>query len=192
MKNLVVLLYVISALVVSVLSNECYYVFSPNSTTSEESKIECIGDRCMSAFQYANSDGNTIKSLFKNCANESLCGTYGSIALENFIFSYFVHCCDGNLCNTEKYERPEEDPTPNGKKCPSAYCTGNLEECKSEKEMNCTGSMDRCFEFRVEEDHPGEPTRNSSVKGCANSDGCKHNFDGTIGVTASRKTYLRC
>ncbi|KAM4014876.1 uncharacterized protein ACNLHF_001609 [Anomaloglossus baeobatrachus] len=192
MKNPVVLLYVISALVVSVLSYKCYYVFSPNSTTSEESEIECIGNRCMTACQYGHNHKDEFKSLYKNCANESLCGTKGSLALENVNFNLFVHCCNGSLCNTEKYERPEEDPTPNGKTCPSAYCTGNLKECKRDKEMNCTGSMDRCFDFRVEEYYPGEPTKNYSIKGCANYDACKHDFESAIGITVTRKKYLRC
>ncbi|XP_075184697.1 urokinase plasminogen activator surface receptor-like, partial [Anomaloglossus baeobatrachus] len=171
-------------------SHKCYYVFSPNSTTSEESEIECIGDRCMTACQYAYNHGDNFKSLFKNCANESVCGTKGSLAVENIIFRFFVLCCNGSLCNIGKYELPVEDPTPNGKKCPSAYCTGNLEECKSDKEMNCTGSMDRCFEVRTEGKYPGEPTKNYSIKGCANSDGCKYNFDTALGVAQHKKLLI--
>ncbi|KAM4016852.1 phospholipase A2 inhibitor 31 kDa subunit-like [Anomaloglossus baeobatrachus] len=191
MKNLVVFLYVIFALVVSVLSYECYYVFSPNSTTSKESKIDCIGARCMTASQYAYNHGDNFRSLFKNCANESLCGSKGSLAVENLMFRFFVRCCNGSLCNTGKYELPEEDPTPNGVKCPSAYCMGNLEECKTEKEINCTGSMDRCFDFRTEGKYPGEPTKNYSVKGCVNSDACRYNFNSALGVAENIK-FLRC
>ncbi|KAM4016938.1 uncharacterized protein ACNLHF_003094 [Anomaloglossus baeobatrachus] len=155
MKNLVALLCIISALVGSVFSYKCFSCFSPNSTTCNQSESECLGDRCMTASQYTFNGEVEFKSLIKACANETLCGIKGAIARENVKFRFFVHCCTGNLCNTDKYELQEEDPKPNGKKCPSAYCTNTLEDCKSDKEVNCTGSMDRCFDYRAEVINPG-------------------------------------
>ncbi|KAM4016854.1 uncharacterized protein ACNLHF_003004 isoform 2-T2 [Anomaloglossus baeobatrachus] len=103
--------------------------------------------------------------------------------------------CLGDRCMTcsQFIDRiPVEDPTPNGVKCPSAYCVGTLEECNSTKEMNCTGSMKNCFQFRGEVQHPGETWHNYSAKGCANNDACKYNFDSAVGLSERPRRELIC
>ncbi|KAM4014683.1 uncharacterized protein ACNLHF_001473 isoform 2-T3 [Anomaloglossus baeobatrachus] len=103
--------------------------------------------------------------------------------------------CLGDRCMTASqytYNISAEDPTPNGLKCPTAYCTGNLQECKKDKEMNCTGSMNRCFEFRGDVTDPGDTEGKFSVKGCSNADCCKFNFDSAIGVSEIKKEFVNC
>ncbi|KAM4016853.1 phospholipase A2 inhibitor and Ly6/PLAUR domain-containing protein-like isoform 1-T1 [Anomaloglossus baeobatrachus] len=192
MKSLVALLCTISAVVVSVFSYKCYSCISGNSTTCKESEVECLGDRCMTCSQFIDRKHKVLKSILKSCANETLCGAIGSIAIEKVMYRFYAKCCTGNLCNTDEYELPVEDPTPNGVKCPSAYCVGTLEECNSTKEMNCTGSMKNCFQFRGEVQHPGETWHNYSAKGCANNDACKYNFDSAVGLSERPRRELIC
>ncbi|KAM4015054.1 uncharacterized protein ACNLHF_001742 [Anomaloglossus baeobatrachus] len=192
MKNLVAILYIVSALVVLVLSLNCYSGFSSKSTKYNESEIECMGDRCMAASQYIFINGSVFNSFLKGCANETMCGAKGSASVGSLRYRFNVNCCTGYLCNSGEYELPAEDPTPNGKKCPSAFCTGTLEECKSDKVMNCTGSMDQCYEYRADATVPGGREMKFSVKGCLNDDACKFNFDCAIGVSILQRKYLKC
>ncbi|KAM4015539.1 uncharacterized protein ACNLHF_002196 [Anomaloglossus baeobatrachus] len=192
MKNLVIFVCLISALVGAVLSNKCYSGFSRNSTTCNVSETECLGDRCMTACQYSYNNGIMYKSIMKSCANETLCGAKGSAVTENLKYRFSVNCCAGNLCNIDGYGLPAEDPTPNGFRCPTARCTGNLQECRKVKVMNCTGSMDRCFEFRGDVTDPGDREVKFSLKGCINFDSCKFNFDCAIGVSELKKTFVNC
>ncbi|XP_075184724.1 uncharacterized protein LOC142256747 isoform X2 [Anomaloglossus baeobatrachus] len=182
MKNLVTLLCMISALVVSALTYKCYSGFSSNSTTCKESEVECLGNRCMTASQYVDRKGNVFKSILKSCANETFCGTNGSVAIKNAMYRFYVKCCTGHLCNTDGYELISEDPTPNGVKCPSAYFIGTFEKCNSTKEINCTGSMNRCFQYRGQARYPGDTWKNVSAKGCTNYIACKYNFKNIMAV----------
>ncbi|KAM4014906.1 phospholipase A2 inhibitor NAI-like [Anomaloglossus baeobatrachus] len=191
MKNLLALLFMISAFVVSVFSYKCYSCFSLNSTTCNESQIECLGDRCMTASQFYDREGDVFKSIFKSCANETLCGTNGSAASENVMFRFHANCCTGNLCNTDRY-KILADPTPNGIKCKSAFCTGKIEECTSDKMMNCTGSMNKCFTFRGKTMDPDLVWNNVSAKGCINDDACKFSFDSAIGVSEGQRQEFIC
>ncbi|KAM4014680.1 uncharacterized protein ACNLHF_001471 [Anomaloglossus baeobatrachus] len=192
MKKLVVLLSAISALAGSVLSYKYYSGFSRNSTKCNVSETECLGDRCMTACQYTNNNGIIYKSILKSCANETLCGAKGSALMDKAKYRFYINCCTGNLCNIDGYQLPKEDPTPNGAKCPTAYCAGSWQECKKDKEMNCTGSMDRCFEFRADVTDPGEKEGKFSVKGCINLDSCKFNFDCAVGVSELKKKFVDC
>ncbi|XP_075185166.1 phospholipase A2 inhibitor NAI-like [Anomaloglossus baeobatrachus] len=192
MKNLVALLFMISAFAVSVVSSKCYSCFSPNTTTCNETEVECLGDQCMTASQFINRDGDVFKSILKSCANETLCGTKGSVAVENSMFRFLANCCIGNLCNTDGYELLADDPTPNGVKCPSALCIGKIEECTSDKMMNCTGSMNKCFEFRGKAMDPSMAWKNYSSKGCINDDACKFNFDSAIGISEGQRQEFTC
>ncbi|KAM4015763.1 protein RoBo-1-like [Anomaloglossus baeobatrachus] len=192
MKSLVTLLCIISALVVSVISYKCYYCVSPNSTTCQESETQCLGNRCITASQYFNVGGHTFNSIYKGCANETLCGTNGSAVVGNMTFRFYPHCCIGDLCNSQGYELPEEDLKPNGLECPSAHCLGTLEECKSGMVMNCTGSMDSCLEFRGIVKHPDGTYLNYSVKGCINNATCKTDFESNIMLEVIKTVYLKC
>ncbi|KAM4016141.1 uncharacterized protein ACNLHF_002593 isoform 3-T3 [Anomaloglossus baeobatrachus] len=132
------------------------------------------------------------KSIYKGCANETLCGAEGSDLMEIVKFRFYVKCCNGDLCNTDRYQLPKEDPTLNGKTCPSAFCKDTLEECKTEKEINCTGSMDRCYDYRGKVINPDETVEKYSLKGCSNSDTCKYNFDCAIGIVELHRESLIC
>ncbi|KAM4014733.1 uncharacterized protein ACNLHF_001508 [Anomaloglossus baeobatrachus] len=150
MKNLVALLCMISALTGSVISHRCHYCESRNSTTCEESETECLGNRCMTGSQHLKLNGTQFNEIYKGCANESLCGINGSLVVANTPYQFSVHCCSGDLCNNQKFEIPEQNQTENGVKCLSALCIGTLEECKTKKKMNCTGSMNRCLDYNDE------------------------------------------
>ncbi|KAM4016140.1 phospholipase A2 inhibitor and Ly6/PLAUR domain-containing protein-like isoform 2-T2 [Anomaloglossus baeobatrachus] len=192
MKNLVILLCMISTIDISVFSYKCNFCWSPNSTTCEQSETECLGDQCMTVSQYYNLSGKIYNSMYKGCANKTLCGTKGFTTVENVKFQFKVNCCIGDSCNNEGYELPKDDPTPNGVKCPSAYCINTLEECKGDKEMNCTGSMDRCLDYRATVRSPYGTDTNYSAKGCANSDCCNYNFDSKIGFEEIHRVLLKC
>ncbi|KAM4015769.1 uncharacterized protein ACNLHF_002386 [Anomaloglossus baeobatrachus] len=192
MKNLVASLCLFSALVVSACSYKCYSGFSSNSTKFNESETECLGNQCMTASQFLDRKGNVIKSILKSCANETLCGTNGSAAMENVKYRFYAKCCTGHLCNSDRYELVAEDPTPNGVKCPSAYCIGTFEECNSTKEINCTGSMNRCFKYSGQALFPGDTWKNVSTMGCTNYDACRNNFKNVISVPERPGIQLIC
>ncbi|KAM4014878.1 phospholipase A2 inhibitor NAI-like [Anomaloglossus baeobatrachus] len=193
MKNLVTLLFMILAFVVSVFSYKCYSCLSKHSTKCNETQqTECIGDRCMTCSQLFYNGEKMFKSIYKGCANESLCGAEGSDLMENVKYRFYTTCCTGELCNTDTYNLPNEDPTPNGKTCPSAYCKATLEECKTEKEINCTGSMDRCYDYRGKMRNPDDSVDLYSVKGCTNNVTCKYNFDSAIALTEIHRESLIC
>ncbi|XP_077113485.1 uncharacterized protein LOC143768717 isoform X2 [Ranitomeya variabilis] len=90
------------------------------------------------------------------------------------------------------YIVPKDDPTPNGKLCPSAYCTDTVEECKGHHMVECTGAMDRCFEYRAEVIIFGGTSKKLSVKGCITGAACKINFDSCIAITEKKRTLLNC
>ncbi|XP_069598762.1 protein RoBo-1-like [Ranitomeya imitator] len=192
MKNLVTFLCMISALVGSVFSYKCNSCMCPNSTKCEVSETECLGDRCMIVSQYFCFGDKLFKSFYKGCANETLCGTKGTGSVEMMKFRFHVYCCTGDLCNNQEYEIFEEDPTPNGVKCPSCFRLGTLEECKTNKEMNCTGSMNRCVEYRAKIRNVDKTEEDYSFKGCINSDSCRYNFDSYVGMEEIQRVFLKC
>ncbi|KAM4015196.1 phospholipase A2 inhibitor and Ly6/PLAUR domain-containing protein-like [Anomaloglossus baeobatrachus] len=192
MKTLVALLCTISALAGSVFSYKCISCMCRNSTTCLESETECLGDRCMAASQYYHLNRKELKSFYKGCANETLCEKKGSVIVKDGEFVFGTHCCTGELCNNQVYEIPKEDPTPNGVKCPVSMCLDTLEECKTDKKINCTGSMDRCIDYRATlRIFYGKDTKYSG-KGCANSDLCRYNTDSNIGIDEMHRGYLKC
>ncbi|KAM4015089.1 phospholipase A2 inhibitor NAI-like [Anomaloglossus baeobatrachus] len=192
MKNLVALLCMISALVVLVSCFRCYSCESRNSTKCNVSDTECLGNRCMTVCQYFYSGGKEFKSIYRGCANDTLCGIKGEEMMENVKFRFHVTCCTGELCNTAQYKLFEEDPTPNGVICPSAYCNNTLEECKSDKNINCTGSMNKCVEYRAKVRNPDGTVEKYSFKGCVNSDCCRYNFDSNIALEEKHRVLLKC
>ncbi|KAM4016264.1 uncharacterized protein ACNLHF_002666 [Anomaloglossus baeobatrachus] len=192
MKNLVAFVCMIFALVSSVLSYQCYSAFCPNSTTCKENVTECLGDRCMTACQYDGLSGTYAKSMMKGCAIDTMCGDNGlAAAAEGDVYQFRVNCCSGDLCNTDGCYLPKEDPTPNGVTCPSAYCNGTMDECEPNKEMECTGSMDRCFVLSQRVINEAGEESESFIKGCANPDACKYNFT-EIAVDNEEKKYAKC
>ncbi|KAM4015058.1 uncharacterized protein ACNLHF_001744 isoform 2-T2 [Anomaloglossus baeobatrachus] len=117
-----------------------------------------------------------FRSVIKGCANESVCGANGAAASEGK-FNFHI---------------PAEDSTPNGVKCPTAYCIDTVEECNSTKEMDCTGSMNHCYDYREQVIDPGARNKNYSMKGCINSDACKNNLDNNVAVDVLVKKYAKC
>ncbi|XP_075183496.1 uncharacterized protein LOC142255930 [Anomaloglossus baeobatrachus] len=193
MKNLVALLCMVSALVGSVFSHKCYSGMSRMSKTCNVTENECLGDRCMTISQHIFNDGMQFWSIMKGCANETVCGANTSeAAAEKIKFQFHSNCCSGEFCNTDEYYLPPVDPTPNGAKCPTCYCSGILEECKCEKVMNCTGSMDHCFDYRQHMVDTGERDEKFSIKGCINPAACKINFKNNIGVNVKESKMEKC
>ncbi|KAM4016498.1 uncharacterized protein ACNLHF_002795 [Anomaloglossus baeobatrachus] len=192
MKNLVALLCLISTLVGPVFSYKCYSCMSPNITTCNASVTECLGGRCCTVSQYFLFGDKYFKSIFKGCANETLCGAKGAGMVNTMKYRFYAKCCHGDFCNNQTYEIPEEDPAPNGVKCPCSFCLGTLDECKSDKEINCTGSMNRCMEYRAKMRNVDNTVEDYSFKGCINSDSCNNNFDSYIGMEEIQRVYKKC
>ncbi|KAM4015638.1 phospholipase A2 inhibitor and Ly6/PLAUR domain-containing protein-like [Anomaloglossus baeobatrachus] len=192
MKTLVALLCTISALAGSVFSYKCYSCMCRNSTKCQETVTECLGDRCMAASQYYYVNGKELKSFYKGCANETLCEKKGSGVIKNVKFFMETLCCIGELCNNQVYELPKEDPTPNGVECPFSFCLGTLEECKTDKKIKCTGSMDRCIDYRATLRIEYARDTNYSGKGCVNNDTCRYNIDSNIGLEEIHRGHLKC
>ncbi|KAM4015056.1 phospholipase A2 inhibitor and Ly6/PLAUR domain-containing protein-like isoform 2-T2 [Anomaloglossus baeobatrachus] len=120
----------------------------------------------------AVSDGKLQKEMYKSCANETLCGTKGAMVVGNSTLRFYASCCDGEFCNNKGYELLPENQTQNGVTCPSYLCFNTLDECKTDKMMNCTGSMNKCIEYRGSMVNPDGTFTNYSGKGCINDDAC--------------------
>ncbi|XP_075184252.1 phospholipase A2 inhibitor gamma subunit B-like [Anomaloglossus baeobatrachus] len=146
----------------------------------------------MTVCQYFHSGEKDYNSIYKGCANETLCASKGAEMMETIRFRFNAICCTGELCNTAQYEFAEEDPTPNGVMCPTAHCNDTLDECKTDKTITCTGSMDKCVEYRGKVHNPDGSVELYSAKGCANSDCCKYNFDTNIGIEKIHKVLVKC
>ncbi|KAM4015197.1 phospholipase A2 inhibitor and Ly6/PLAUR domain-containing protein-like [Anomaloglossus baeobatrachus] len=192
MKNLVALLCLISASIGSVFSHKCYSCWSRNSTICKEIEIDCLGADCMTASQTVKLYGKEHYAMFKGCSNETLCGAEGSGVVDQVEFKFLAHCCIGDLCNKQGYDPPKNNLTKNGVKCPFSICPGSLEECKSDKEINCTGSMDRCMDYRATVRDEDGIDANYSGKGCTNRDSCKYNFDSKIMFKEMHRVLLNC
>ncbi|XP_075697022.1 phospholipase A2 inhibitor CNF-like [Rhinoderma darwinii] len=198
-------------------SYKCISCLSLNSTTCNETETDCIGNQCMTASQYYYNGGDWFQSIFKGCANDSMCEEKGFLSQENVKVRGYIHCCTGDLCNTQGYKLPKEDKKTNGKKCPSCYSRGTQKECKTDEEVECTGSETRCFDYRGEIMHPGcidavlkefyciqnimmpivfvstdQKVGNYSIKGCCNSFTCICNFDSAIGIKELHRKHKSC
>lgn len=147
----------------------------------------------MTASMYLHNGDKTFHSIYKGCANETLCGASGSLTQDSSVkIRTHAKCCSGNKCNNDKFNLPEENSEPNGKKCPSAFCQGTTEECKTEKEMECTGSENQCYEYRGTVQTPDGVVDDYSEKGCINAIGCQENFGVLIGVDEKHRVLLTC
>ncbi|XP_056399855.1 phospholipase A2 inhibitor and Ly6/PLAUR domain-containing protein-like [Hyla sarda] len=181
------------ALLGSAFSYKCISCISKNSTECEESVIDCVGSRCMTGSEYYHNGDQTYNIIFKGCANESLCDAVGSVTQDPDVkIRTYAKCCSGDNCNNDKFQLPEEDSTPNGVKCPSSYCKGTTEECKSDKEIECTGSEKQCYDYRGRIMNPDGSVDDYSSKGCINKPGCMHNFNCLIKVEEIKRTLLKC
>ncbi|KAM4016047.1 phospholipase A2 inhibitor and Ly6/PLAUR domain-containing protein-like isoform 1-T1 [Anomaloglossus baeobatrachus] len=192
MKNLVALLCMVSALVGSVISSQCYFCESRNSTICNASKTECLGDECMTVSQHVTLNGSVCNAIYKGCANKTLCGPDGELVVGNTTYLFSGRCCTGDLCNTQEYESPTENKTLNGVKCLSCLRFDTLEECKTDVVMNCTGSMTRCLDYRATMMNPDGTFLNYSAKGCINSAACQQNLDSKIAFEEEHREYLQC
>ncbi|XP_075697023.1 protein RoBo-1-like [Rhinoderma darwinii] len=186
-------LIVFCALLGSAFSHQCIYCLSTNSTVCNETEVECIGERCMTGSQYYHNDDKVFYSIYKGCANESLCGAMGSMTRDfNVKIRIYASCCTGNKCNTDAFQLPAEDPKPNGVKCPSCYSKGTTKECTSTRPMKCTGSEKQCINYRGTVSNPDGSVEKYSVKSCINYDGCLNNFNCLIKVEEQNRVFLKC
>ncbi|KAM4016738.1 uncharacterized protein ACNLHF_002928 isoform 3-T3 [Anomaloglossus baeobatrachus] len=99
-----------------VFSDKCYSCVSSNSTTCNQTEIECLGSRCMTASQYFILNGTLSESMFKGCANETMCKDNGMGKVKNTKYEFVSKCCSGTLCNKEKFE-PGRDTNYSCKGC---------------------------------------------------------------------------
>ncbi|KAM3923127.1 phospholipase A2 inhibitor NAI-like [Leptodactylus fuscus] len=171
MKNLLALLCIVHALVTSVFSGKCKSCKSQTSTC-EESEIECGKNQCMTLIRNLERDGVEIKSIEKGCGNERICQTKESITLGNLKYQRYAHCCIGDLCNNDIPHNLEEDRKPNGVNCFSCYVKGTLGGCKGNNVTACLGSETRCMDYRATERTANGAVENYSRAGCANPKVC--------------------
>ncbi|KAM4016049.1 uncharacterized protein ACNLHF_002545 isoform 1-T3 [Anomaloglossus baeobatrachus] len=192
MKNLVTLICVIFALVSSVFSYKCYSAFCYNATKCDLSEIESHGYPCRTTSQYDEFYGMIGRAILKGFTPEAACGIIGLAASLKYKIHFRVKCCFEDYCNTDGFCLPKEDTRPNGVKCPVAHCTGTLEECKTDQEMACTGSMNQCFEYREHLTNRGQRDGKYSMKGCANSVMCNLSFHNNFEPEVLKKRYGNC
>ncbi|KAG8548164.1 hypothetical protein GDO81_026365 [Engystomops pustulosus] len=193
MKNLMFLLGLVYALVVSVFSTKCFSCLAKNSTKCQkEMEIDCLGDTCLIASQYFHNGDHLFQSMLKGCGDDNVCGAEGSATGKLAKYRFFASCCTGNLCNTGGYKIPEEDLTSNGKVCPSCHITGTTDECESNETIKCKGTETRCFNYRAAVRNPDDKVVDYSVKGCSNSFACKVNFDHNIAIDELYRDELIC
>nr|UGY75777.1 sodefrin precursor-like factor C [Plectrohyla sagorum] len=186
-------LLVFCALLGSAFPLNCLSCLSANSTVCEASEMDCPGSQCMTASQYYHNGDKTFNSMYKGCANESLCGLFGSLTQDPDVkIRVGAVCCSGEMCNIEVFNLPEEDTKPNGVKCPNSYCTGTTEECKSDKDIECTGSETKCIDYRGRVKNPDDSVEDYSAKGCINPEGCFYNFQILIKVEEIKGKLLKC
>ncbi|XP_066428742.1 phospholipase A2 inhibitor and Ly6/PLAUR domain-containing protein-like [Eleutherodactylus coqui] len=185
-------LIVFCALLGSAFSHRCYECMTANSKTCNPIETECIGSRCMTVSQYFQDDKHIFHSMYKGCANETMCGKQGMVTGKQLKFMGLIKCCNGDLCNNDEFQTPAENNTKNGLKCPFAYCKGSTEDCTPVEWKSCTGIENTCFEYRGEMSIPDESVGSYSLRGCSNPISCVCNFNVAIGINEIRRVALKC
>ncbi|XP_075134200.1 phospholipase A2 inhibitor gamma subunit B-like [Leptodactylus fuscus] len=191
MKILLALLCMFSALVCSVFSILCFSCASFNSTTCNTTKVECMGDTCMSCYQKFQVGNNTMLSMLKGCSTD-VCNNTGMATQDEMNYRFTANCCKGPLCNNDTFALPKENLTRNNKECPSCFLNGTTKECVTTKMMNCTGSQDQCFNYKVELKTPDGTMSNYSIKGCSNTYACEVNVRRNIGINETKRIDISC
>ncbi|XP_078511643.1 phospholipase A2 inhibitor gamma subunit B-like [Lissotriton helveticus] len=78
---------------------------------------------------------------------------------------------------------------PNGKKCPDCFKVDTLEECKTDKLIECRGPETDCFNYQGTAERPGSGLMSYSFQGCSTPGLCSimRLFPGTkVNVSASQ------
>ncbi|XP_066428744.1 phospholipase A2 inhibitor gamma subunit B-like [Eleutherodactylus coqui] len=188
------ILIIFCSLLGSAFSFKCLACSSDTTQTCTGVPIDCPTDQCMTVSARSIYGTNNFASIYKSCANTALCGAEGSIT-ENpeLKIRVSVNCCQGTNCNTDLYNIPTENSTPNGVNCPSAYCEDTTEPCNTDlKMMACTGSETCCFDYRGKLKGPDKTVKDYSVKGCISPLACKCNFKCLPQMTEIERKSLEC
>ncbi|KAM4016006.1 uncharacterized protein ACNLHF_002517 isoform 1-T2 [Anomaloglossus baeobatrachus] len=99
MKNLVILLFMISVLIVSAFSIKCKFC-EPSRFACEETEVECGTKWCMTYWKYRYSTDPDI-TFRKGCTDESL---YQVWPISSGMSLECVYSCFGDLCNSLGFE----------------------------------------------------------------------------------------
>ncbi|XP_075047602.1 ly6/PLAUR domain-containing protein 8-like [Mixophyes fleayi] len=185
-------LFILLVLLGSAFTDKCKSCESLTSTDCEETEIECSDAKCLTFSQYYYNDGDVFHSIKKGCANTAPCGVFASMTQENVQIRVYTSCCNGELCNNDKFYLPPDDTTLNGKTCPSCYSKGTVDECVSDKSMKCLGTEVQCLDYRGTVQNPDQTVANYSVKTCINPNACKYKFDVLLEIKEKYRALLAC
>ncbi|XP_066428743.1 phospholipase A2 inhibitor and Ly6/PLAUR domain-containing protein-like [Eleutherodactylus coqui] len=190
----IAILIVFCSLLGSAFSYKCLSCSPLNSTVCAAKSIDCPTDQCMTASQNSTYGGKTFSGVSKGCANDNMCGEYGSVSQDPHVkVRAIATCCNGKNCNTDPFHIPNDNLTLNGVRCPSAYCENTTKECKKGlKIVECRGSETCCFDYRGRIQDPQKIQKDYSVKGCNNPMACECNFNCLLQMKEIKREFLEC
>nr|UVZ00879.1 sodefrin precursor-like factor beta 4 [Eurycea tynerensis] len=128
--------------------------------------------KCIQGLENDTLHGEVVLTAYKTCfvpsIPEIVCTEtdhqYRSAA---YVVRYNTHCSSDN----SPLEVPPLNNTLNGYKCPDCFSDkSSTEECKSDKEIECTGREMECFEYRGIVQRTEKEIIHISLKGCVTTD----------------------
>nr|UGY75776.1 sodefrin precursor-like factor B [Plectrohyla sagorum] len=182
MRNLLALLCIVFALLISVEGLTCKSCLNTNGETcSPEGSVDCDdASGCVTVAGFTRFNSTKYSFIYKGCREDLECDKWLCVSSEELDFQSYISCCQGENCNPDYYI-PVDDIAENCITCPYCYEEDNSDGCKSETKTNCRGDDTLCVEYQGKLRKPDGSEPDVSFKSCANTLGF-NNFSAFYGV----------
>ncbi|XP_071969017.1 uncharacterized protein [Engystomops pustulosus] len=170
---------------------ECYECHARNSGTCNATVTKCqAGEKCIIINEEFICNG-TYRSFYKGCSRNVPCD-WQPYAKANTGFSYRIYtkCCSEDR-NNGSYEMPEPQE-PSGVRCPGCFTQDTLEGCKSDGDMECRGTDDKCHTSYSTVLKPDDTIISFSFQGCISPKFCETDLGHLIGLQVLNSTVFTC
>ncbi|XP_078511642.1 phospholipase A2 inhibitor gamma subunit B-like [Lissotriton helveticus] len=142
-----------------------------------------VDDTCMQGYENNTLDADTRLTAVKACHNPQETPPFVCKASDHYFRSTnftvrFVAECGQEM---GEFKVPPMNLTSNGKKCPDCFKEDTIEECKTDKLIECVGLQTDCLHFRGKAQRPGSDMTSYYLQGCATPNLCSiiHLLPGT-------------
>ncbi|KAG8550000.1 hypothetical protein GDO81_029831 [Engystomops pustulosus] len=171
----------------------CFQCLEKNSNDCEGKSVECPDStECYVKSEYYHAMDASYNTVEKGCNTGSPCDV--SPYISNFFNKEIrmnVQCCRENNCNIGGFYIPPEPTEHYGRTCTSCYEDG-LEECVSDRKVQCLLEEDKCMKFIGTLRDPGGNVINRTFWGCASPLACEYKFGALIGLEEIDTKCLEC